>query len=206
MKKFVYIFILMIVVAPMLKAQDMRTLFVGMPDSIVPLLTADNRADCVDFLNAGMKAKVTNRLDGKSELLQLTTDYLRMKMSANSEMQMKLLPYTSGDTLICMVNTICAEARDSRVCFYTKEWGQVKNSAKFFVRPSTEEFFPADTLLSKKMEIADIELIEYILSSSEPTLITRYTMPSYMSSSDSAFVVKGMHDIIFRWNGKCFEK
>lgn len=206
MRKCVYILIFFLAFVPAVRAQEMRTVFVGMPDSIQPVLTADNRADCVDFLDAGMSARVSNRLEGKSELLQLTADYLRMKITTNSEMQMKLLPCASGDTLICMVNTVCAEARDSRIRFYTKKWLEVKNIGKIFLRPSIMDFFPIDTLLEKKMEIADIELIEYILSPAEPTLTARYTMPSYMSRKDSAFVAKGMHDIVFRWNGKAFGK
>jgi hypothetical protein len=206
MRKLFYILSIVFLFASALRAQDMRTLFVGMPDSIVPILTVDKRADCVDFIDAGMKAKVTNLLDGKSELLQLTSDYLRMKMSSCSDMQMKLLPSSTGDTLICMVNTISAEARDSRIRFYTKGWAEVKNVEKLFSRPAIKDFFPSDTLLEKKLEISDIELIEYILSPSEPTLTARYTMPMYMSSGDSVFVTKGMNDILFRWNGKIFEK
>jgi hypothetical protein len=33
-----------------LYAQDMKTLFIAMPDSVAPLLTKVNREDCVDFL------------------------------------------------------------------------------------------------------------------------------------------------------------
>ena len=44
-----------------LHAQDMKTLFIAMPDSIAPLLTKVNREDCVDFLASNMKAEVKNR-------------------------------------------------------------------------------------------------------------------------------------------------
>lgn len=33
-----------------LRAQEAKTLFVNMPDSLLPLLTSVNRADCIDFL------------------------------------------------------------------------------------------------------------------------------------------------------------
>ena len=46
-------------------AQEMRDIFVEMPDSIIPLLTQSNRADCVDFLDAKMRARVTNKFDGR---------------------------------------------------------------------------------------------------------------------------------------------
>ena len=37
-----------------LYAQDMKTLFIAMPDSVAPLLTKVNREDCVDFLASNM--------------------------------------------------------------------------------------------------------------------------------------------------------
>ena len=37
-----------------MSAQEARTLFVNMPDSLSPLLSAVNRADCIDFLDSKM--------------------------------------------------------------------------------------------------------------------------------------------------------
>ena len=51
-----------------LYAQDMKTLFIAMPDSVAPLLTKVNREDCVDFLASNMKAEVKNRFGKVSEL------------------------------------------------------------------------------------------------------------------------------------------
>ena len=54
-----------------LQAQEAKTFFKNMPDSLSPLLTAVNRADCIDFLESKMKAEVTNRFGGKSEMTEL---------------------------------------------------------------------------------------------------------------------------------------
>ena len=70
-------------------AQDMRSVFISMPDSVAPLLTKVNREDCVDFLDSNMKAVVRNRFDKESELKTLTKDYLLMQMTASSTMEMK---------------------------------------------------------------------------------------------------------------------
>ena len=43
-----------------LQAQEAKTCFKNMPDSICPLLSAVNRADFIDFLESKMKAEVTN--------------------------------------------------------------------------------------------------------------------------------------------------
>ena len=45
-----------------LQAQEAKTFFKNMPDSLSPLLTAVNRADCIDFLESKMKAEVTTVL------------------------------------------------------------------------------------------------------------------------------------------------
>ena len=206
MRKIIYIFtFLMIAFAIQTNAQEMRKIFVEMPDSIIPLLTQSNRADCVDFIDAKMRARVTNRLDGHSELLQLTPDYLNIKLTSHTSMQMKLLPCLSGDTIICMINTVCAEACDSRIRFYTKGWQEISTATTLFKRPKIKEFFTAGESLDKISQIADIYLVELKLSPTEATLQANYTMPAYMSRADSAFVTKSMHPIDYRWTGKSFE-
>ena len=200
MKKYITILLLMLAALP-LAAQNRRTLFVGMPDSIVPLLTQNNRADCVDFIDAKMRAQVSNRLGGKSELLQLTDDYLKMKMSSRGTLEMKLLPRSGGDTLICMVRSVCAEACDSRITFYTKEWTECTD---YFEYPRIKEFFNAGDSLGKVLDMADIYLVRLSLSPANADVEATYTMPAYMSQSDSAFVSKYLQKIIYHWDGKKF--
>ena len=203
MKRIIYIIVALFAIH-CVEAQNMRTLFLEMPDSIAPLLTRTNRADCVDFLEAGMKAEVTNLLDGRSSLQKLTPDYLKMKTTSHSEMQMNLLPRSGGDTIICIINTVRAEAADSRIRFYDKEWKELKPTSKFFTAPAIKEFFTVNERSDKRLLMADIYLVELILSPDATTLQAKYTMPAYMSGADSAFVAGGMHDIKYHWNGKKF--
>ena len=72
-----------------LQAQEAKTLFVNIPDSLTPLLTKVNREDCIDFLESKMKAQVENRFGKKSEMTELGTDYVRMQMSPQTSWQMK---------------------------------------------------------------------------------------------------------------------
>lgn len=187
-------------------AQNMREIFIGMPDSIIPLMSRTNREDCADFIDAGMKACVTNRLDGKSEMLQLTSDYLKIKMSECSFLQMKLLPMTSGDTVVCVINTLCAEACDSRIRFFTKDWADVSGISSFFKKPMIEDFFSDKDSLERKMQISDMYLVEFVLSPLNDELLAKYTMPAYMTKEDSIFIAKSLCDIKYIWNGKTYEK
>lgn len=205
MKRIIYI-IVALLAFHCVEAQNMRHLFLEMPDSIVPLLTRNNRADCIDFLEAGMKAEVSNLLDGRSSLLKLTPGYLKMKTTSHSEVQMKLLPVAGGDTIICMINTVRAEAADSRIRFYDKEWKELKPATRFFTAPAIKEFFTIDSTSEKKQQMSDIYLVELILAPDAATLQAIYTMPAYMSAADSTYVAGSLHDIKYQWNGKKFVK
>ena len=87
-------------------AQNLRELFVNMPTELLPLLRENDRLDLIDLYDAKMNIQVTNRLDGKSTIKELTGDYLLLSLSPSSSMQMKMLPSHNGDTLLCVVNTV----------------------------------------------------------------------------------------------------
>ena len=73
-------------------------------------------------------------------------------------------------------------------------------------KPQIKEFFTASDSLEKILLIADIYLVELTLSPESTTMQANYTMPSYMTRSDSLFVTKSMHPIKFHWTGKAFEQ
>ena len=76
-------------------AQQAKQYFVSMPDTILPLLTEINRADCIDFLESNMRAIVTNRLDGKSEMTTLTDNYIEIKEGIDENAEVVLNAYTT---------------------------------------------------------------------------------------------------------------
>ena len=85
-------------------AQEAKTVFVNIPDSLCPLLSSVNRADCIDFIESKMKAQVTNRFGGKSEMTELSPDYVSLQMSDASNWQMKLLPLNDTTKVVCAVS------------------------------------------------------------------------------------------------------
>lgn len=184
----------------MASAQDMRTIFLNAPDKIFPLLTGNDRADLVDFIEADMKAKVSNRLDGASELHELGRDYLMLATTASSTMQMKLLP-VKDDTIICVVKTVKAEAADSRICFYDKEWNPIDTGSKFSF-PSIVDFFTSDA--DELVDMCDIYLVSLTLSAADNSLVAEYTMPAYMNVDDAKRVKPLLRKLTYRWNGERF--
>ena len=78
MRKLLFIIMLLCGASSQMRAQEMRAIFLEAPDSIFPLLSKSYRADLVDYIDAGMTAKVTNSLDGTSILEELAPDYMRL--------------------------------------------------------------------------------------------------------------------------------
>ena len=126
-------------VSTALQAQEAKTLFVNMPDSLSPLLTKVNREDCIDFLESKMKAQVENRFGKKSEMTDLGKDYIRMQMSVQSTWQMKVLALNDSTNVICTVSTACAPACDSSIRFYTDDWKPLTTSL-FITLPVMGDF------------------------------------------------------------------
>ena len=169
-------------------AQDMKSVFISMPDSIAPLLTKVNKEDCVDFLAYDMKAEVKNRFGGVTELKVLTDDYLFLQTTANSSMEMKLLPVNDSTKVVCMIKTVCSSACDSEVHFYSSDWKQKLMTTDYLSKPEGDMFFlPVDSpdeeyaLIRKE---ANVHLMKASLSKEDVSLTFIYTTPDYLNKEN----------------------
>ena len=189
-------------VASQVPAQDMRTLFLEAPENIFPLISKSYRADMVDYIDVGMTAKVTNRLDGTSVLEELGGDYLRLAATSSSSMQAKLLP-VRGDTVICVIRSVKAEVTDSRIFFYDMEWNLIEDGG-MFAPPAIRDFFVSDADAEEWADACDIYLVSLTLSAGDNTLVAEYTMPSYMNVDDAEKIKPLLRKLVYRWNGERF--
>ena len=134
-----------------LSAQTVGELWVSMPDSLMPVLTAKQRADVVNKDNIALSVPTTNALGGTSRVDTLSADYLSVHVSDVSSAQMRLLPTTGGDTLVCLVRTWLGPEAESSVGVYTKDWRQMSFPAfcisDFVHRPDTMDTRKYDELL-----------------------------------------------------------
>ena len=85
-------------------AQTLREAFTAMPDSLLPTLTKNNRLDMMDFMDAKMKAAVTNRLDGETVMTFFSEDSLAIRMSDAMTVEMRLQKADTTAT-VCMKRT-----------------------------------------------------------------------------------------------------
>ena len=187
-------------------AQDMKTVFVAMPDSVTPLLTKVNREDCIDFLDSNMKAVVKNRFGNVAEMKVLTDDYVLMQTSEVGTLEMKLLPLADSTKVICMVKTVNVPVADSSVRFYTSDWSQQLDVKEFLQLPSKDAFFlPNDSLKDEAIltrKKADMHLMKAQLSKEDTSLTFTYTTPDYLNEEDREKLSPHLRKepIVLRWS------
>lgn len=129
----------------------MRDVFAELPDSVFPLMTRNNRLDCIDFIENDMEARVKNKFDEPVVLDILTADYLLIHTSKNAYVEMKLVPH-GNDTLICVNRTYLGPVEDSEVRLYGLDWKYLRNVN----RPNVNEFFKSKEQISPWIpEMAD---------------------------------------------------
>ena len=194
-----------------LQAQEAKTLFVNMPDSLSPLLTKVNRADCVDFLESKMKAQVENRFGKKSEMIELGKDYIRMQMSPQTTWQMKVLALNDTTNVICTVSTACATACDSSIRFYTTDWKPLASS-QFITLPIMADFLNAPDstdvyAYDEAHRSADMLLMKADFNKEDTELIFTLTTPDYMSKETAEKLKPFLRrPVVYRWESGAFTK
>ena len=193
-----------------IQAQDLKSLYIAIPDSLSPLLTKVNRQDFGDFLQSGMKAQVRNRFGKTSEMLKMTDDYLELQLTSVSKTEMKLLPLTDSTKVICVANTYQGPVADTEITFYTTEWQQL-DTKKFIQLPEKEDFFITPVAPEKRDSLehlkaqADMRLVKADLSEKTQTIQFTYTVPEYMEKEAATSLRTYMRKtpLVYEWkNGQ----
>lgn len=189
-------------------AEDLRTLFLNMPDSIMPTLTRSDRMDFLDFKDIGMKARATNKLGGESVMTELSERMLSVTTSGSGKVDMVLLPRKNGSNLICIIKTVTARYDDSRLEFYNENWTPV--DAKQLIKlPRFDDYLTREALRQdslsyfKKISILRLQSITAV----ENTLEFRYTSLDYIGEDADRYRSWIKSDpIIYTWTGKRFKR
>ena len=139
-------------VAIVVETPTMAACFRNIPSTVLPTLSQNNRLDMLDFMESNMKAEVTNRLGGKSEMTSLTDNTLSIQMSNALRVDMLLLtPESPADTnseeVICMIETFGSDSLslESKVQFFTLSWELLNEPPQLSVSDK-------NTISSKKVQ------------------------------------------------------
>lgn len=205
--KRIFTIILFALAVSMAGAADLRTLFINMPDTILPMLTKSERLDFLDYLDSGMKAKVRNKLGGESEMTKLKDNMLTVRTSQSGRVDMALFPRRNGTNLICIIKTVTARYDDSRLSFYDESWTPIDIN-KVIELPHFEDFLTKEAL--KNDSLSDLRKQSILrlqsVTANEGALEFRYTSLDYIGKDAERYEKWFKPDpIIYIWNGKRFK-
>ena len=202
MKKLFFLVLLAVAESTIWARVPMRQWLTSMPDSVMPLLTMNNRLDFIDFFDSNMDAVVTNRFEGKSQMDTLTDDFVSFAYTRSARVSMKLLPLTDTTDVLCMVTTMHAAVDDSRVVFFAEGW-QMMDKMVLMDEPDLADFYKpelVDSMVEAGKKI-DIFFKTYSLSADTHRLSCKLSSIDYLNAEDRMVVTPIIKDtpIIYEW-------
>lgn len=193
------------------KISDLAELFL-FSDVMTPLLGETEKQDMYDYYKNNMDAIATNRLGGKSQLLELKDDYLKLQVSESHIVEVR--SYLDNrkvefvDTVIVppfyvnvVLSTVKVPAADTEIAFYDV-LKQKLDTEKFIQLPQIEDFFNVKSKKQKKelMRYIEFPLIQYEFTA-EGELIAKTTIADYMSEEQFKEVEQYIiPKLVYKWN------
>lgn len=191
-------------------ALDAGVAFVKLPSDYIDLLSPTTRAEMVAHFQADSVLSPINKMMGRSELISLTPDFLKVKLTAVSTLQIRLLPAKNG-TVVATVYTIDngVGAPDSELRFYTAAMDEIP-LRKIFKEPDFEVFFPTLKRNSEKMKevtaVMPFPTVEYTLSAETTELKGQLTVGHYMTREDYKTIKPYIGpDPVYVWDGSRYK-
>lgn len=198
MKKIFLILLVSFSLLP-LNAQNMRQIWLEMPDSIVPYLNRSLRTELADYVTMGMKSEVRNALRDTTRIEKLTDDYILVKLSNATKLEIKSLDAST----IVMAQTWCGPLAESKLSLFSNNW-EVKplnvDVSPMFVKPDTM----SQQRYSELLDMANVTMNEMQLSVKDNSLTIKYSVP-LLSSIDKKEMQAILRQRKLNWNGTTFK-
>ena len=184
-------------------AQQVYKMWVSMPASVAGALEKSGRQELLDLKQMKKTAAIAGPLGEKCSIDTLTADFLSVRMNDVYTLQMKMLPTSSGDSLLCLVQTYEGPQPESRIAFYSPDWKALSMPQMHLdvdlQRPDTM----SESDFNKLQALFDPKLISFSLSPSTAELVVALS-PAVISEEEKANVKLLKLQNKLNWNGKTF--
>lgn len=184
-------------------AQQVCKMWVSMPASVAGALEKSGRQELLDLKQMKKTAAIAGPLGEKCSIDTLTADFLSVRMNDVYTLQMKMLPTSSGDSLLCLVQTYAGPQPESRIAFYSPDWKALSMPQMHLdvdlQRPDTM----SEGEFNKLQALFDPKLISLSLSPSTAELVVALS-PAVISEEEKANIKLLKLQNKLNWNGKTF--
>lgn len=136
-------YLLFCIISLPLAAQDLTTIFLNIPDSVLMGIDAEGKDALIKNTTDTLKVSTPSLFGKEITRNAIAEDYLSLQTSAAGTLQIKLLPLINNSKIILTVKTVCGKACDSQVQFYSTDWTALADVSLFPV-PQIDWFIKAD--------------------------------------------------------------
>lgn len=185
MKKTV-LFALCLVVAMVAQGRTVRDFFADETGELFVLLSKTARLDLLDYYDNDQIVEAKNNLGGGSSLIEVSDNFMSIKMSDSRTVQL-LLVASRNDTTIVVVETYKTPVVDSRISFYNSQWQAIDGNKLFemptiaaFVRKDADKHVAASLLLDVPFDHISLSLE----GEDHSLLVARHGLKEFLAPSE----------------------
>jgi hypothetical protein len=181
--------LLLILSVASVAAQDITSVFLSVPDSILFGIDAQGKDQLLSRANDTIEVEVRSRLNSQIKRTNLSDNFISLETSSAGTLQIKLLPLINDSKIVCVIRSVCGKACDSHIAFYATNWQPLENAASLvpaltldaFIKPDadrqSEDFRNAQAAL-------DMLAIKYDLNAGNDTLCAYLDLQNYLGKDD----------------------
>ncbi|SHF59631.1 DUF3256 family protein [Dysgonomonas macrotermitis] len=193
---------------PVLKAQNIASAVVSMPDNMLIGVTLDQKKELAVELPDSLNKEVyiINAVGDSVVRLDYSDDYIALKTSDAGILQIKLLPLVNNSSIIGVITTVCGQICDSRIDFYTTSWEPLDRDS-LFPKVGRDWFFKKDIDQTSQdylnaAAVVDMTPIKMAFSAKDKNVTAEYQLQSYLAQDDYKAVEPYLLDKpkVFEWN------
>jgi hypothetical protein len=146
-------FILLIICALPISAQNIEQVFINLPEQYLQVLSKEKRSALLFYHSIGRADSIENNLKGISRLAVLDTDYLKVNLTEKSVFELKIWRLSDTTEIIGFSHTVCAPVCDSQVAFFDKNFRRLDTDGnQMFPDIAVQDFLNAATAAGETVE------------------------------------------------------
>lgn len=187
-----------------------RDVFESLNSAYLEALPVSTRLDMLDYWDTDSVYKAQNVLEGLSWIEQLNDNYMKVRITPVSTLQIKLLPLKKGEIALT-IYTVGDETQseDSAVRFYDRDMKELP-AEKYFKTPEIKNFFEIPkgsvTKMKEIEQMIPFPTIAYDASADNNELKARLTVEQYMNQDDwNIAKLFAKPFIVMEWKGDKFK-
>ncbi|MBQ8423866.1 MAG: DUF3256 family protein [Coprobacter sp.] len=185
--------------------RSIGTWFVAMPDSLLPLLSVNDRKDLLDLHNAGRQSGISGHWGENVSIESIGDDQLTLKLTPSSSLQIATLRTADTIRVIAVIHTVKLPAADSRICFYDTNWNRLTNPV--FSTPQVRDFITGNKKVQSSIAHLIGEIFPCRYEIRNGYLYATQSLQDFLPRETYSEIKESLKsEIPYKWNGKSFKK